>query len=393
MSTQSSILPHREDVRPNRWTKFSAVREYANAKYGRILFLLTFLLPTLIAVVFYQFVASDRYISETRFIVRSVDKPAAEGIAAYLQDFGILRANDDAFAIQDYIHSRDAMNELMKRVDLRRIYSLNNADFETRYHSGGRHDTNESLFRYIKKQVIVEENQETGITTVKVSAYNSIDAKRIADLILSLSEHRVNEMNERAHADALRLAQNNVKIASAAFLSSNIALSKYRNTSKTVDPEQSAGAATERNSALAIELAGLRANLSAMLAKAPANPAISAMKQRIAALEEQAAVQAGELTGEGNSLSKKLGNFERLIVERDLAERIYEAAQKQLENAQEQAARQQIYIETIARPNFPDEPLEPRRWRYIATVGLLSFWSFLIFYLLISGSREHLNLN
>ena len=392
MNTRS-FLPSVRDSQPGRWSEASAIRAYISAKYGRMLFCLTFLFPTLIAIIFYQFIASDRYISETRFIVRSVDKPAAEGVAAYLQDFGILRANDDAFAIQDFIHSRDAMNELMKRVDLRRIYTRGNADFVTRYHKSGQYDSNEAFFRYFKRQVVVDKDQETGITTVKVSAYDARDAKRIADMILSLSERRVNEMNERAHSDALRLAQNNVKRASAAFLSANVALSQYRNASNMVDPEQSAGAATERNSALRVELAGLRANLNAMLAKAPANPAISPMRQRIAALEEQSAVQAGELTGRGNSLSKKLGNFEQLIVERELAEKTYEAAQKQLENAQEEAVRQQIYIETVAKPNLPDESLEPRRWRYIATVALLSFWSFLIFYLLISGSREHLNMN
>jgi hypothetical protein len=31
--------------------------------------------------------------------------------------------------------------------------------------------------------------------------------------------------------------------------------------------------------------------------------------------------------------------------------------------------------------------------RYIMTAALLSFWAFLILYLLLSGSREHLNLN
>ena len=62
-----------------------------------------------------------------------------------------------------------------------------------------------------------------------------------------------------------------------------------------------------------------------------------------------------------------------------------------MQSAREDARRQQVYIETVARPNLPDESLEPRRWRYVFTVALLGMWSFLILYLLVSGTREHLN--
>jgi capsular polysaccharide transport system permease protein len=394
MSVQQPWPPQTEmEMQADSGTWAFNARRYLSNSYGKILFALTFVLPTLIAILFYLLIASDRYISETTFIVRSVDKPAAEGVAAYLQDFGILRANDDAFAIQDFIHSRDAMNALMKDVDLRKIYSSREADYFTRYNRQGSNDTKEAFFKYFKRQVQVDKDQETGITRVRVSAYRAPDAKRIAELILSLSEARVNEMNERAHVDALRLAQDNVRSASAAFVSANVALGEYRNASGTVDPEESAGAATERGSALDMELANMRANLRVMQAKAPAHPAIGAIRQRIAALEEQSRLQAGELTGRSSSLSQKVGSFERLLVERELAAKTYEAAEKQLEHAQEEAERQQIYIETVSRPSIPDEPLEPRRWRYIFTVALLGFWTFLILYLLVAGSREHLNLS
>jgi capsular polysaccharide transport system permease protein len=140
-------------------------------------------------------------------------------------------------------------------------------------------------------------------------------------------------------------------------------------------------------------LAQLQVSLQTMQARAPNNPAVPALRQRIAALSAQVAVQRGELTGTNDALSTTLGNYERLMVERELAEKAHEAAQKQLDTANEQAQRQQIYIESISRPNLPDKSQEPRRLRYIFTVALLSFWAFLIFYLLVSGSREHLNVS
>jgi len=98
--------------------KRGPLRTYLSAHYGRVLFVAVFILPTLLAAIYFGLIASDRYISEARFIVRSADKPASQGAAAYLQDFGITRANDDAFAIADYIHSRDVMQAIEKQCEL-----------------------------------------------------------------------------------------------------------------------------------------------------------------------------------------------------------------------------------------------------------------------------------
>lgn len=366
-------------------------RGYLSRHYGWALFLAVFVLPTVAAAVNYGLIASDRYISESRFLVRSVDKPASEGVSAYLRDFGIARANDDAYAIQEYLYSRDAMQAVMRTIDLRAVYTRPEADPVTRYAPWVR-DTDEAFYRYFKQQIGVEKNDETGITTVTVSAYRAADAKAIMDALVALSEAQINILNSRARRDTLAQAQQALAQAETGLADATIALTRYRNISESVDPAKSAGAAVDRGATLDQTLAMLRVNLETMVAKAPANPAIPAVRQRIAALQNQIARQQEERTGATRGLSDKLGNFEELKVKQELAAKIYEAAQGQLETARAEAIRQQIYIQTVVRPNLPDEALEPRRWRYFLTVALLGGWSFLMLYLLMSGSREHLNL-
>ena len=368
------------------------LRGYLAAHYGWMLFLSIFVLPTVAAALYYGLIASDRYVWERRFLVRSVNKPASEGISAYLRDFGIARANDDAYAIQEYLYSRDAMKGVMRKVNLRAVYTRAGADPITRYHLGDR-DTDERLYRYFKRQLTVEKDDETGITTVKVSAYRAADAKAIMDALVTLSEEQINVLNSRARRDTLGQAEQTLAQAETGLTDATLALTRYRNASENVDPMKSAGAAVDRSSTLNRSLAMLRVNLQTMLAKAPDNPAIPAVRQRIAALESQIARQQGDLTGPKNGLSEKLGNYEDLKVKQELAAKVYETAQSQMETARQEAMRQQIYIETVVRPNLPDEPLEPRRWRYFLTVALLSCWAFLMLYLLVSGSREHLNLD
>lgn len=374
--------------------KPGAVRAYLSAHYGRVLFVLVFILPTLLALIYFGLIASDRYISEARFIVRSANKPAAQGAAAYLQDFGIMRANDDAFAIADYIQSRDLMRAIEKTIDLRAIYTRPGADVISRF---GRFSadgkTDEALFRYFIRQVTVEKDPESGITTVKVSAYRPEDAKALLDRIVEMSEQRVNQLNVRARRDALADSERALNEATRRLAQSTVDLTRYRETAGTVDPHESAVATVERGSSLRQELAQLVVNLQTMVARAPGNPAIPALRQRVAALSAQVAAQQGQLTGERDSLSGKLGGYEQQLVEQAMAEKSYEAAQKQFDDARSEADRQQVFIEFIARPNLSDDPLEPRRLRYILTTALLAFWAFLIFYLLLSGSREHLNMS
>lgn len=367
-------------------------RSYLVLHYGWVLFLGVFVLPTMAAAVYYGLIASDRYISESGFLVRSVNKPASEGISAYLRDFGIARANDDAYAIQEYLYSRDAMHGVMRKVNLRAVYTRPEADPITSYHTWGR-DTDEALYRYFKRQIAVEKDDETGITTVKVSAYRAADAKAITDGLLSLSEEQINILNVRARRDTLAQAEQTLAQAETGLNDATLALTLYRNASENIDPMKSAGAAVDRGAKLDRNLAMLRVDLQTMLARAPANPGIPALRQRIASLESQIALQQGDLTGSKDGLSEKLGNYEDLKVKQELAAKVYETAQAQMETAREEANRQQIYIETVVRPNLPDEALEPQRWRYFLTVVLLSFWSFLMLYLLVSGSREHLNLD
>ena len=80
-------------------------------------------LPSLIAGVYYFAIASDLYLSEAKFIVRSPKQVQTSGIGALLQSTGLSRAAEDTSAVQDFIMSRDAVRELEQKDDLRTLLS------------------------------------------------------------------------------------------------------------------------------------------------------------------------------------------------------------------------------------------------------------------------------
>jgi len=79
-------------------------------------------LPTLVAGVYYFALASDLYLSEAKFIVRSPKQVQTSSIGALIQSTGLARAVDDTAVVEDFIMSRDAVRKLEQRNDLRAIF-------------------------------------------------------------------------------------------------------------------------------------------------------------------------------------------------------------------------------------------------------------------------------
>lgn len=368
------------------------VWETLSAHYGLTLLVCLFGLPTLWAVLFYGVIASDRYVSEAKVIVRGVNSQQIGGLSVLLRSFGLSRANDDAYAIQAYLTSRDAMSALMSRIDLREVYSVPEADFLTGYHPVFS-DTTEGLYKYFTDQVEVREDMETGITTLRVSAFRAEDARAIARAMLDLGEQRVNEMNGRARRDALEAASELLRETEQRVFETQRELTVYRNSVLMVDPEENVTKLTEVIAELTAELVDAQVTLRQLRESSPSNPRIGPLETRIASLREQIAERRGEVAGSDTSIASKLSRYEELVLKRTLADKAFEGAMRTIDNAREEAQRKRIYIEAVVSPNLPDKSTEPKRLRRILTIVVISFAIFVMVYLLVSGGRDHLNIH
>lgn len=361
--------------------------------YTMSLFIVVFAIPALSAILFYGVIASDRYISESKLLIRGVTSSQTSGLSVLLKTFGISRANDDSYAIQDYILSRDVLRQLMEVKDIKSIYQRPEADFMTKYASFSGHDTFEDFYKYYLNQVDLVDNVDSGIVTLKVSAYRPEDAKWIADNLLVLAEKRVNSLNERARSDSLKVAMDGLDRAEKEVLASNIALTNFRQKQLLIDPSQDATSQSTVIAGLTQKLVENEVALSTMKESASANPGITDVQNKLVSLRQQIDVEQLKLSGSDGAIANKLGDYEALQLKDGLANKGYELAANTVSQAQQEAARKQIYLEAIVQPNLPDKAIEPRRLRYIGTIMLLAFSAFVMLYLLVSGSREHLNIH
>jgi capsular polysaccharide transport system permease protein len=134
------------------------------------LFIGIVLLPTLGAIIYFGLIASDVYISESRFLVRSPERPVQTGLVGQLlQSTGVAKSEDDTYAVRDFILSRDALKELDDRLGLRKSFSSERIDFFGRFPGVIWDRSFEDFYRYYVGHVDVDYDTLSSIRTRTVS--------------------------------------------------------------------------------------------------------------------------------------------------------------------------------------------------------------------------------
>lgn len=382
------MLQIREPLfRTDRLLRPAKFREVVS-KFDR-LFLATVVLPTILAILYFGFFASDVYVSETQFVVRRPDKPATSGLGVLLKSTGFSNANDEVYAAQDYVRSRDALRALNKNGTVAEAYGRRDISIFNRFDPLGLNGTFEDLYRYYQGKVSIQYDATSSIVQVSVRAFRPEDAYRFNRQLLALAEGLINRLNNRARNDVVQFAAGEVRDAQMAARNAAVALAAFRNTHGVVDPEEQAKAQLEMISKLQDELIGARMQLLQLQNIAPDNPQIPVLRTRIQGLAHEVDVQTGRVAGSRRSLSQTAVQYERLELERQYADRRLAAAMTSLQDAEDEARRKQAYVERIAQPSLPDEAAEPRRIRGILAAFVLGLVAWGILSLLLAGVREH----
>jgi capsular polysaccharide transport system permease protein len=353
------------------------------------LFVLTVVAPTTLAVLYFGLIASDIYISESRFVMRSPQRQAPTGLGALFQGAGFARSQDDTYSLHDFMLSRDALKKLDEQLSLAKAFGSSDIDLFSRFDALRLDNSFEALYLYYQKRISIDLDTASSISTLKVRAYRAEDAFRINELLLQMGEHLVNQLNERGRQDMVRFAKSEVDIAEQQARTAALALSRYRSSHAVFDPERQSTLQLQQVSKLQDELIATKTQLSQLRAFTPDTPQIPALQQRVETLQSEIDAEMAKVTGGGSSLTNKAAEYERLAMERALADKQLAAALASLELARNDAQRKQLYLERIVQPNKPDVAMEPRRVRAVGATFLLSMIAWGVLTILIAGIREH----
>lgn len=353
------------------------------------LFLLCVVVPTVIATVYFGFIASDVYISESRFIVRSSQRQTTTSLGAFLQNVGLSRAQDDTYSVHDFMMSRDALHRLDDKFGVAKSFSSPKVDLFNRFDPFGTDSSFEALYKYYGKQVSIDADSASNISVLRVKAFTSQDAFRANASLLEMGEQLINRLNERARQDMVRFAATEVASAEARAKAASLALSKYRTQNSVFDPDRQSALQLQQISKMQDELVATKATLAQVTTFTPDNPQIGALRKRVETLQGSIDSEMARVAGGDTSLSSKSAGYEHLLLEREFAAKQLTAAMASMEQAKSEAQRKLLYLDRIVEPNKPDSAVEPRRIRSILTTFVLGLIVMGLASLLIAGAKEH----
>jgi capsular polysaccharide transport system permease protein len=356
-------------------------------------FHLTVLVPTSLAILYYSLIASDVYISESRFVVRSPERPAQVSMLdAVLQGTGISRSQDDVYSVHDFIVSRDALHELDNTLGVRKAYTSHDIDLFNRFAGLGWDDSFEALYRYYVQHIAgVDYDPSSSICTLIVRAYSAKDAHDINDLLVRMSERLVNSLNERSRHDLIDVAAREMQTAEERTKEATVALNTFRDKLALFEPDRQSMLQLTGVARLEEQLIATESQINQVQRVSPANPQLASLNGQADLLRKAIVDATAKVVGGKGSLSSKAPNFERLALEKEFAEKELAAAAISLEAARNQMRRQHLYLDRIVQPNLPDYPIEPRRIRSVAMVFVLGMILWGVLSLVVASIREHVD--
>jgi Capsule polysaccharide export protein len=346
--------------------------------------------PTLLLALYLFFMFSPMYVSESNFAVRTSDNTEMPSMAGLLFQ-NATSTTLDAHIIQSHIASMDMLEKVMQDADLLGHYGDSSRDPYSRLRSN---PTKEEMLAYWTWIVSADFNMDKGIISVAVKAYTPEMAKRINDIILKRSEELVNQMNDRAHQDALRLTREEVRASEERVLKAQAETRKFRDDKSILDPEATARGLEQVVARLESEAASVEAELNAarqvMHAK---STKVQALETTLRALREQLATEKTRLAGlsAGNTtLSSLVGDYAKLVTEEEFAQQQLVQSMTAYETARLKALSQSRYIVPFQPPTLPQESLYPRP----ALFTLIGFLTLLIALglgsLIIAAIKDHM---
>ncbi|WP_337271398.1 hypothetical protein [Oryzifoliimicrobium ureilyticus] len=336
-------------------------------------FMSLFLIPSICMAGYYFLLASDQYVTETRFAIKSGEGSALDNIAAA----GALLGNSgsrDGQIVAEFIKSSAMLDALEKKFNLRQMFSATNFDVVSRLDPLS---SRERLLSYWKKHVDVNVDRNSGLVTLDIRAFSPSDSLQIAKFVLGTSEQMVNDLTRRAEKDAYDNAQTALAVAQEKLESAVSKLRDARNTAGILDVNNTSEVYTKLITDLRLKLANLQAQAASVSQTTASNaPQLVQMNARITEIKSQIENYESMIAGDTDS-SKNLAGESSVLSEKELEKSIaqsnYISAVTDLEKSRINLERQRAYLQIYVPPTLPQESLYPRRFLVVGLFSLIAF--------------------
>ena len=333
---------------------------------------------SLVAILYWGMIASDRYVSEAHIMIQKTN--VATGISMDLTAVlaGVSSSNrSDQLLLRDHLLSVDMLKKIDDKLNLRAHYSGSSIDLFSRMLS--RDSYMEVFHKYYLSMVSVELDNYSGLLVIKSQAFEPNMAYEIAHMMVVEGERYMNTLSRELALEHVDFLQNQIDNMGEKALSARKALLEYQNLKGLISPKHMAQSLSEIIYKLEGELSELKAKKNtAMGYMNPMAPEVVALDYQISAIEKQILQEKSRLVSQnGDTLNVIVEEYQRLEMTAELAQNSYKTALIALEQGRVEAARNLKKVSVLQMPTTPQYPEQPRRLYNISV--------FILFTLLITG--------
>lgn len=199
------------------------------------LFVYVVIMPTLLSIVYFGMIASDVYISESKFVIRSPQKTQSTGLGSLLNTVGFNQSTDDSYIVSNYITSMDALKSVNNNIDLKELFTSKRIDIFNRFASFYWNESFERLLIYFRKHIEITNDSQSSILTLTTRSYDAESAQKINDLLLISSDKLINQLNEQSRIDLIKFSSFEVNEAKKNLENADLELTKFRTNKSSED--------------------------------------------------------------------------------------------------------------------------------------------------------------
>lgn len=348
------------------------------------------LLLSLMAVMYWGFIASDRYVSEAHVIIQQMDMASDQpmGLSTLLGMSGGTNRGDQLL-LRDHLLSVDMLEKLDAELGLREHYSDRQRDPISRLWFVD--ISREWFHRYYLSRVSVEFDEYAGVLIIRTEAFSPEKARAMTSMLMEEGERYMNLVARRLAQEQVSFLETQVKQISERVMQARQAVLAYQNERNLVSPQGTAENVFGIINQLEGQLTTLKTQRGALLGYLnPQSPSVIEIDLQIASVTKQITQQQARLTSsERQTLNRVIEEFTRLQMSAEFTQDMYKTALAALEKGRVESVRTVKMVSVLQSPTQPQYPMEPRRIYNTAVFIVATLMLAGIVSLLSTIIREH----
>ena len=343
--------------------------------------------PVAASMVYFGTIASDVFLSESRFVVRSSEQPNGPSLGGLLKGLSPSAGSENAMVARDYLLARETIAVIDKELKLRDHYQKGDA-FQS-FPSWFEQSSLEQFYEYFPKMATFNVDSQSGVASLRVKAFSAEVAQQVNSTMLEMARSRIKALNDQIRKDTLGIASAELAQARQRLAKSEESISKFRRTEGVIDPERQAAIELQSAQEMLGRLVAAQAKLKQAQAVAPLSPMVKVLQAEIGSLQSAVSSGSGQVVGDKTSRAAQTERYTALSLEREVSSRAVAAAEEAVIRARIESDRRHLYLEEISSPMRADGPFEPRRARGILSTAMICLLLWGVVSMLGLGSREH----